>query len=135
MKTALIVFFVFLGLFLVACGAKEVVPAGETAEEKDGEAMEESSETVDDVGDVMEDKPATTVTTKVAVDCDDSDGNDEFSSGIVSVTYEDGSTEDFIDECPVPNEQFLTEYVCENDNVKSKIFICDSFCVAGVCFT
>jgi len=140
MKKSLFFLFIVLILSLAACSKTEIIKIGadgEVIEEASEEVMEEKAEEVveEKTEEVMEEVTGSAV--KKAVSCDDTDGNDVESSGRVTVEYDDGSTEDFYDECPVPNERFITEYVCDGNNVKPINSFCDDFCVtgAGVCFS
>lgn len=120
MKGSLVLVLIALTLLLVACSKTEVVKLGEEA----------PVETVDDTP--IEPADISEITGR-AVECTDSDGEDIYTSGRVTVKYDDGTKSDFIDECPVKNENFLTEYLCDGNNVKPKNTICDKLCIAGVC--
>jgi len=135
MNKSLFLVLVVLSSILISCSKTEVVKIGEQPSASNNaptattptEAPLISNSTTPKV-------PAadTNTTGKTAVKCDDTDGADTTVSGRVTVTYDDGSKKDYIDECP-GNGNVQTEYVCVGNDVKSKNTICKQLCVAGVC--
>ena len=136
MTTRLMAILLVFSLLLMACSKTEVVKldAANGAPANSVQTNTSSASSVSSEPAAKEPAATTSTEGKTAVKCTDTDGDDVFTSGRVTVTYNDGSKKDFIDECPVNNEVFQTEYSCAGNDVKHKTNICDMFCVAGVCF-
>ncbi len=139
-QTMAIFIFLIAALFLVGCAKTAVVKIDEKAEKNETTAVMEkkpaANESAAPTNQTAQPKvpPQTTdITGKTAVKCQDTDADDKFTSGRVTVTYSDGSKNDFIDECPAKNEVYQTEYVCVGNDVDSKLNTCKSPCVAGIC--
>lgn len=117
----------FMVVFLVGCTQTEIVTEPIEVPVEDEESTEEVTEepAAEDTGETMEAK-------KVATSCEDSDGNDINEGGKVTITYSDGTTEEFFDECP-GDANFQTEYICDGNNLATQNTICDNTCVVGVC--
>ena len=125
MKKGMIFALIVLSVFLIACSKTEVIKIGQnnTAPAKTQQLSANQTKI----------PAATTNTTgKVAVGCDDTDDDDFTTSGRVTITYNDGSKKDYIDECP-GNSNIVTEYICKGNDVSTKLNICKQLCVAGIC--
>jgi hypothetical protein len=126
----LIAVLIIFSLLFVGCSKTAVVKIDGTKENK---TEAPAPKPVNQTPEPKQPVQTTNVTGKVPVKCTDSDANDKFTSGRVTVTYSDGSKNDFIDECPVKNEVFQLEYVCDGNKEDSKINTCGSPCIAGLC--
>ncbi len=131
MKKALFLIFVSLFLLFSACSKTEVVKLGE----EDIASSEPAANQVQNTEQTTNHATGAAAISN-AIKCEDTDGYDIATSGKVTVTYSDKTKKEFYDECPVPNENFLTEYTCIGNDVQPRNVICDTFCVAGagVCF-
>jgi hypothetical protein len=130
MKTPTVLTLLVILFLIAACAKTEVVKLDEKPTEQPTATPEPSQP-----ANQTSSEPTTTTTTKVATNCVDTDGNDIYSSGKVTVTYDDGSKQEFVDECPVKNEAFQTEYICVGKDAKPRTSICANGtpCVAGIC--
>jgi hypothetical protein len=128
MKRGLTIFMLALIVLLVACSQTTVVKSTTTT------SSTQSPTTTTPT------TPAATNTTQpstggasVAVNntvtkCEDTDGNDAATIGRVRLTFADGTTQDFYDECP-GEANFQSEYFCDGLNVKSKNNVCKDQCI------
>lgn len=134
MKSALFVTLLALMLLAAACSKTEVIKLGEQASDAASAQGADNTTQAQPASQAKAPLQTTNISGKTAVKCTDTDADDLFTSGRVTVKYNDGSKQDFVDECPVQNEIFITEYTCVDNNVKPKTAMCDTFCVAGICF-
>lgn len=136
MNKILFLVFAVLSIVLIACSKTEVVKIGEQPSANNNASSAAPSTTASQPTPSAPTQKVpvadTNTTGKIAVKCDDTDGEDTTISGRVTVTYNDGSKKDYIDECP-GDGNVQTEYICSGNDVKTKNTICKQICVAGVC--
>ncbi len=125
MKRSTIAVLLVLSLLFVACAKTEVVKIDNSQPENTTATAEQPVQAA----------PGEVVPVKCARE---TAGNSNASrkvtdsSGKVTVTYSDGTTKDFIDNCP-GNSNIQVKYDCSGNDVVSQNTICSQLCVAGLC--
>jgi hypothetical protein len=126
-----LIFLLALTILLVACAETKVVKLGN---EQPSQATKQTTTTNTTTSAPPVSGAAVDTKGKVPTKCDDPDLDDPEMIGKVTVTYSDGSTENFYDYCPAPpenpkavNDLVVVEYICVGKEAKTKNHVCAKF--------
>ncbi len=120
-----ILFLFILVIFLIGCTKTEIVSQQISEPTSQASSQPTSGE---DEGDIIKSIPDD----ELAASCTDTDsGIDKTSRGIVSGKWYDETTFENEDDCL--GGVYLVEYYCDNNQPKSRNFICENGCKKGVC--